>query len=189
MSPLDPIADSDPATRPATSRTAQAAIVVTVLVLLAARMPSTILAISNRAPADVVAQIGDARLVDLAMTVGAVLGLALTMVSLGIFLAVARLIERHLRTGSAVPGRMRVGPMTATVAACFLLTQARELLPRQNAVPGPVAAASMAVAVGVGIGLLSIRHTRRTGGAARPGVILVATAGLALATSLTSLPG
>ncbi len=172
-----------------TTRAAQMLILAVTAVLLAVRLPGTVSHLVSTAPASIVKEVGDPRLLRLSMSVGAFLGLTLTLVSVGVFLLVARLLEGHVPSRPLGGGRVRVGALTAVVGACFLVAQLRGLLPGSLGVSGPLAGSLIALAVGVLTALVLGRRSGRTHVPTRLGPLVATAACLALATSLTSLPG
>lgn len=173
---------------PSTSGTAQALVILAVLALLAARMPDTVRELVRTAPAQLREEVGDPALLNLAVAIGASLGLAVTVLSLAVFLGIAKALERHVDSARLGNGRVRVGVLTATVAACFLVAQAKMVLPVPGSVPPQLAAALAALVTGLLIGVLFLWLGARSGVAGRVGLTLAATAGLAFATSVTGLP-
>jgi hypothetical protein len=172
-----------------TTRAAQLLILAVTAALLAVRLPGTVRHLVDTAPAQIVTEVGDPRLLRLSMTVGAVLGLTLTLVSVGVFLLVARLLEAHVTGRPLGGGRVRVGALTAVVGACFVAAQLRGLLPASFGVAGPLAGSLVAVGIGVVTAVAFARRSRRADPTARLAPLVAAAAGLALATSLTTLPG
>lgn len=170
----------------ASSRAARALIVAVLAVFLVARLPRTLATVEQAMPGDVAASVGDPRLVDLAVQVGALLGLALTLVSVLVFLLVAAQLERYLPSAVLGVGRVRLGAFTATVAACCLVSQVRGVLapPDLEAGLAPVALA-LVTGLLVGLGYAWRSRGTATGRTALAGVL--ATTGLALAMSVTTM--
>lgn len=157
-----------------------------VAVLLALRLPSTLDLVGRAMPADVVANVGDPHLVDLAVRIGALLGLALTLISALVFLGLAALLERHAPSAVLGAGRLRLGACTATVGACYLVIQVRGLLTPPSVHPGPMPVV-LALTTGLLVGLGYAWRARGSATARRVVAGVLATTGLALAMSLTTL--
>lgn len=169
-----------------TSRAARVVVVLTIAILLVVRLPRTVDLVARTMPPDVVAEVGDAHLVDLAVHIGALLGLGLTLVSVVVFLAVAALLERHLSLAVVGSGRWRLGGFTAVAAACLLVTQLRGLLSPPTVEAGLVPVAlSLTTGLVVALGFAWLGRARTSTRGAVVGVL--AAVALALAMSVTTL--
>ena len=130
-------------------------------------------------------QVGDPSLVRLSISVGALLGVVVTLLALGVFWLVARALERHLFDDSIGRGRWRVGLFTLAVSACFLSSILAPALLGRAALPTPATQVTALVA-GV-LAVAAFTSPLRRLGPRRAAVVAVSVVGLAWLTSLASL--
>ena len=96
--------------RVSTSRSLWIAGYIVVMALVAVRLPLTRQYLSTRVPDDVKAELGDDRLLQLSMTVGAVLFFLLYAVIIALYFSLAAFVDKRLIAGKwRLAGRFNVG--------------------------------------------------------------------------------
>ena len=182
LSPGDP---NRPIAAAPTTRRVYVALAAALAALLAIRLPQVIGELERSMPDELRRQVGDPSLVRLSISVGALLGVVVTLLALGVFWLVARALERHLFDDSIGRGRWRVGLFTLAVSACFLSSILAPALLGRAALPTPATQVTALVA-GV-LAVAAFTSPLRRLGPRRAAVVAVSVVGLAWLTSLASL--